>query len=127
MSVRETSKESYTKLMESGELTKGQAEVYSLLAGLDHGMTDREIAQALGYEDPNKIRPRRFELADLRLIDEKPKRKCSLTNRNAYEWVAMQPVSPEEIKRRRDILNNKEKQITCPMCKGTGKITKIEV
>lgn len=37
-------------------------------------LTDREIANVLGYDDPNKIRPRRNELANP-LIDKKTKRK----------------------------------------------------
>jgi len=42
--------------------------------------TDSEIAHILKYSDPNKVRPRRFELVELGLIKEICKRKCEITH-----------------------------------------------
>lgn len=49
--------------------------------------TDSEIAKRLGFDDPNKVRPRRFELVEQGLIQEHGKRPCEVTGRKAIEWV----------------------------------------
>ena len=48
--------------------------------------TDREIAKVLGYSDPNKVRPRRYDLMQYGLIEEVEKRKCSVTKKTALTW-----------------------------------------
>lgn len=49
--------------------------------------TDREIAARLGFTDPNKVRPRRFELADQGKIIDHGKRPCNITGKTSTEWV----------------------------------------
>lgn len=49
--------------------------------------TDSEIAHRLGFNDPNKVRPRRFELKDMGLITDNGKRKCDITGKTAIVWV----------------------------------------
>lgn len=48
--------------------------------------TDREIARSLGFGDPNKVRPRRFELMEASLIIEAGTKICSVTERTALMW-----------------------------------------
>lgn len=48
--------------------------------------TDLEISRYLGYNDPNKIRPRRNELLKLGMITECEKRQCSISHRTVYSW-----------------------------------------
>jgi predicted transcriptional regulator len=86
--VRETSVESYLMLEQMGEM---QRKVYQcILENSRRGiyLTDREIANELGYQDPNAVRPRRFELMEAGLIKEAGKRECSITHRLALTWMA---------------------------------------
>jgi len=86
--VRDTSRLSYADLKEWG-LGDAQHEVYGVIkANADAGnfLTDREIARTLGYSDPNKVRPRRFELMTFGLIEEAGKRRCSVSHKLAITW-----------------------------------------
>ena len=83
--MRGTSLESYTQV----ELGEGQKVVYDAL--WEHTMrgvypTDRELTKTLDEDDPNKIRPRRFELMERGLIEEAGKRPCEITGRKALTW-----------------------------------------
>lgn len=52
-------------------------------------MTDREMAKELGFEDPNKVRPRRHELVKQGIIvDEEhcEKRLCRITGKLSIAW-----------------------------------------
>lgn len=66
-------------------LSDAQNEVYNYLKRCDES-TDREICEGLGYSDPNKIRPRRFELVELGLVSEGAKRKCAITGKTVLTW-----------------------------------------
>lgn len=83
--MRGTSLESYAQV----ELGEGQKIVYDAL--WEHTMrgvypTDRELTKSLNEGDPNKIRPRRFELMERGLIEEAGKRPCEITGRKALTW-----------------------------------------
>jgi hypothetical protein len=85
--MRKTSLMAYTQVPELGEM---QQRVYDKIKECNQlGIypTDREIAFFLGYGDPNKIRPRRYELMEVGLIREEGKRKCTVTDRLAITWV----------------------------------------
>jgi len=60
-------------------------------------LTDREIASLLSYRDPNKIRPRRNELSNMKktkhgqfirdaLLIEDEKRMCRVTGKLSIAW-----------------------------------------
>ena len=52
----------------------------------NHDMTDREIAFRLGYEDPNKVRPRRNELMKNNIVEEDSKRICLVGHKLSIAW-----------------------------------------
>lgn len=85
--IRDTSLDAYSDIMP--ELGPRQLLVLKVI--MDYGKTrmhptDREIARALGHADPNKVRPRRFELMQYGLITEAGKRKCSVSGKTALTW-----------------------------------------
>src|SRR3972149_6128059 len=47
------------------------------------GWTDREVAEYLGFKDPNAVRPRRKELVDKGLLVQVMVRKCSVGGRTS--------------------------------------------
>lgn len=51
-----------------------------------NNLTDREIAKRLGYDDPNKVRPRRNELAKKEIVIEDNKRACSVGLKLSIAW-----------------------------------------
>lgn len=81
--VRDTSLLAYMELQP--DLSHRQMIVYEIIK-LYNGLTDTEIANKLGFSDPNKVRPRRKELYDLGLVRAVGKRQCSITKRLAYLW-----------------------------------------
>lgn len=84
--VRETSVISYSELVDLGEKQRRVYKVINDHATLGLFLTDREIARFLGYFDPNKVRPRRFELMKKGLIAEAGKKVCSVSRRVALTW-----------------------------------------
>ena len=54
-------------------------------------LTDREICEHLGFNDPNKVRPRRNELANREntnppVVIEDCKRECTVTGKMCIAW-----------------------------------------
>lgn len=50
-------------------------------------LTDSELALKLGFTDPNKVRPRRFELVNkFEDVEEKEKRICTITGKVCKAW-----------------------------------------
>lgn len=61
-------------------------------------LTDREMAAMLGYNDPNKVRPRRNELSNAEfhkrtkqkirevILEEDTKRICNITGKLSIAW-----------------------------------------
>ena len=56
--------------------------------------TDLQIAEYLGYADPNKVRPRRKELFDKGLIEEVGVKVCPISTRTVMCWRVfdVQPI-----------------------------------
>jgi len=48
--------------------------------------TDREITRKLGYADPNRVRPRRYELMIMGFIVEAGKKVCPISGKLALAW-----------------------------------------
>ena len=63
------------------------------LLQVEQNMTDREIAQRLGYLDPNKVRPRRNELMKMGIVEEDSKRICAIGHKLSIAWR----LSPERL------------------------------
>lgn len=82
--VRDTSKQSYHELSPDDLSDKQQTVLVVIHANPD--CTDRELAELLGYDDPNELRPRRYELVDLGLVEQNGKRVCKVTGKKAYVW-----------------------------------------
>jgi hypothetical protein len=85
-SVRDTSINSYLNLANMGEM---QRIVYDcILENSKKGLflTDREIASDLNLPDPNNVRPRRFELMEMGIIEEAGKRECSISHKLVLTW-----------------------------------------
>jgi len=79
-----------------------QREVLTAILVLNHKYgihpTDREIARFLQYADPNKVRPRRYELEEAELIMEAGHKTCTVTGKTAKSWV-VSPVLPEKARK----------------------------
>ena len=51
--------------------------------------SDYEIASHMGFDDPNKVRPRRYELVYgffKPFLEEKGKRVCHMTGKRVFVW-----------------------------------------
>ncbi len=86
--IQDTSRISYAEIKESG-LGEAQREVYEAIkykTQMGIYPTDREIAVSLGYKDPNKVRPRRFELVAQGLVAEAGRRTCLISGKQALTW-----------------------------------------
>ena len=84
--ITQTTLDSYENLKRDNRIEIMQEKVLKQIKSTPN-MTDREIANLLGYSDPNNIRPRRNELFKKGLIECNGKRKCSLPpNRLSYIW-----------------------------------------
>ena len=86
--IQDTSRISYGQIKENG-LGEKQRIVYDQIkksSSIGLYQTDREIAQALGFRDPNKVRPRRFELVAMGLVEEAGKKICSISGRLSISW-----------------------------------------
>jgi len=83
--VTDTSLLSYINLVETGELGLRQNIVYDAIKS-NPDLTDSELTKVLGFNDPNKVRPRRKELCSAGLILCSGKRKCSITKRLCMTW-----------------------------------------
>ena len=80
--TQSTSIESYRNLPHIGE--DQQTVLIAIHAYPD--CTDRELCEKLGIKDPNKLRPRRKELADMNKIICSGKRVCTVSGRKAMVW-----------------------------------------
>lgn len=84
--IRQTSLEAYRELLNLGEKEREVYNAIVSMAAKDGPPTDREITAKLGYQDPNKVRPRRYELLKKGWIMEAGKRKCNITGKMALTW-----------------------------------------
>jgi len=82
--TQQTSIEAYKEM--KPKIGERQLEILKALKFLGLA-TDYEIAKFLGKDDPNYVRPRRFELVNkLKLVCYAGKTKCSVTGKNALTW-----------------------------------------
>ena len=82
--VNEKSVDSYHQLLESGTISKRQAQVYEAIMTLEK-CTNRQIAQALGW-DINRVTGRVSELREKHVIIYAGDYKDSETNRTVNLW-----------------------------------------
>ena len=122
MTVQDTSIKTYHEIISEGLLGDRQVEVYELLAK-NVPLTDMEITQKLGKKDPNYVRPRRKELVDMGIVEDAGKRKCSITNRDAYQWQIVEKAAFKKLVKK---LLKKDK-IECAACHGKGWIDRREL
>lgn len=109
--VRDTSIWSYHELLENPEPLN---EIYQLIIKMIHKMgslTDRELAQALLLNDPNRVRPRRNELADPShfnppFLTEECKRECKVSGKTSYAWKLTS--EGEDVANSLDLLEGKQ-------------------
>jgi hypothetical protein len=94
--IQQTSLNSYQELLVRDMLNSGQDDVYSALMILNSA-TDREICEYLQLGDPNKVRPRRFELCELGLVGEDCKRKCSITGKTVISWKILNTIINKKV------------------------------
>jgi len=83
--IQDTSLLSYIELVNTGELGLRQNLVYNAIKK-HPDLTDSELTKVLGFNDPNKVRPRRKELCSAGLIFCSGKKKCSITKRLCMTW-----------------------------------------
>jgi len=109
--IQQTSLLSYFE--ELPDLGRRQREVLRaiLILNQKYGInpTDREIAKFLQYADPNKVRPRRYELVEAGLIIEAGNKTCTVTRKTVMSW-AVTPMLSE--KARKALLQMGEKETT---------------
>ena len=67
--------------------------LYVKLLQSNRNLTDREMSEILGYQDPNKVRPRRNELVKKQLLIEDEKRICSIGHKLSIAWK----LNPEQL------------------------------
>jgi hypothetical protein len=78
--------------------------IISALTNFPEGLTDREIAEILGYKDLNVVRPRRKELVNKGIIEDSGIEKKAIIQNIAFPssivWklVNNAPLFPMEIK-----------------------------
>lgn len=93
MPVQNTSIATYEDLEREGQITADQHRVLALITyypdRTDQELTDLYVEIYGGRRDPNRVRPRRNELARKSYVIESGKRKCLVTGRLAYTWRVM--------------------------------------
>lgn len=83
--IQQTSLVSYVELRQSHKLGQRHAAIIELMRD-KIPRTDYEISRALGYADPNTVRPRRNELVKKGLITNAGKRQCNITKKTSMIW-----------------------------------------
>ena len=83
--IRQTSLQSYRQLKSCDELGRRQRLVFDGLK-MYPGISALELSRKLGRLDPNFVRPRIKELADLGLVVCVGKRVCSISKRLVMVW-----------------------------------------
>lgn len=81
--IQQTSLEAYQDLQ--AELGKRQRRVFNAYKRYGDS-TDMEIVARGGFNDANQVRPRRFELVRIGLMEEKYKRICQVSKKMAIVW-----------------------------------------
>ena len=88
--VRDTSLESYISIInDPSSLNERYQDILVAVSSLGVPSSDYEIAGHMGFDDPNKVRPRRYELAYefyKPFLEEKGKRICRKTGKTVFVW-----------------------------------------
>jgi len=88
--VRETSIDAYCEIISDPDnLQSRYQDIIITLFNSETALTDNEITRCLGFDDPNRVRPRRFELVNdyyKPFIQECGKRVCSISGRRVFAW-----------------------------------------
>jgi len=92
--VQETSIDAFVELLaDPDSLNERYRDILTALYEIGMPSSDREIARRLGFGDPNRVRPRRFELADMTgkyflrpLLVNTGKRICKVSGKMVYIW-----------------------------------------
>lgn len=89
---KSTSLEAYIELIQDPSILNDRyQEILKALKELGKPSTDREIAMHLNKSDPNYVRPRRNELADVDkfyrpLVEQMGKRRCKVSGITSITW-----------------------------------------
>lgn len=86
--IQETSLEAYEQIKDKiGERHQLILNALKILNDKGEDATDYELAVYLGQQDPNYVRPRRYELVNkFKLVGFSQKRICSVTGKMALAW-----------------------------------------
>lgn len=82
--VTDTSKQAYVEKQES--IDTDQRRYLEGLYNIGDAATDQEVKQHLNLDDPNKVRPRRYECEQLGYIQRGTKRQCRVTGKTVYTF-----------------------------------------
>jgi len=94
--MHDNSLRAHSEEKEAGRLSARCAqirEVFERLPGRD--LTDREVMAALGFTDPNKVRPRITEMVKARILEETAGRIDCETRKNVRTVRLMDPAGAE--------------------------------
>ena len=90
MGVRDTSLEAYINIINNpSDLNERYQDILIAINDIGIPSSDYEIAGHMGFDDPNKVRPRRYELVYnfyKPFLEEKGKRVCRKTGKMVFVW-----------------------------------------
>jgi hypothetical protein len=86
--VTDTSKQSFMEKQENIETD--QQRYLEGLYNVGGAATDQEVKQCLKLDDPNKIRPRRYECEKMGYVQRGEKRQCRVTGKTVYTFYLTQ-------------------------------------
>ena len=88
--VRDTSIEAYIGIIsDPSSLNDRYQDILIAISEIGMPSSDYEIASHMGFDDPNKVRPRRYELVYgffKPFLEEKGKRICKKTGKTVFTW-----------------------------------------
>jgi len=88
--VRDTSLDAYLEIIsDPGSLNERYQDILIAINDIGIPSSDYEIAEFLEFDDPNKVRPRRYELVYnfyKPFLEEKGKRVCRKTGKMVFVW-----------------------------------------
>lgn len=88
--VRDSSLDAYMEIIsDPSVLNKRYQDILIAIDSIGVPSSDYEIASHMGFDDPNKVRPRRYELVYgffKPFLEEKGKRICKKTGKTVFTW-----------------------------------------
>ena len=88
--VRDSSLDAYMEIISNPDsLNERYQDILVAVNEIGVPSSDYEIASHLGFDDPNKVRPRRYELVYgfyKPFLEEKSKRVCRKTGKTVFVW-----------------------------------------